>query len=35
MKAIMKSIKPKACANIMNLIQSILVIKNKREATAI
>lgn len=35
MKAIMKSIKPKTCANIMNLIQSILVIKNKREATAI
>ena len=35
MKAIMKSIKPKACANIMNLIQSVLVTKNKREATAI
>ena len=35
MKAIMKSIKPKTCANIMNLIQSILVIKNKREAMAI
>ena len=35
MKVIMKSIKPKQCANIMNLIQSVLVIKNKREATAI
>lgn len=35
MKAIMKTIKPKTCANIMNLIQSILVIKNKREADAI
>ena len=35
MKAIMKTIKPKSCANIMNLIQSILVIKNKIEANAI
>ncbi len=35
MKAIMKSIKPKTCANVMNLIQSLLVIKSKREATAI
>lgn len=35
MKAIMKIIKPKTCASIMNLSQSILVIKNKREATAI
>ena len=31
----MKTIKPKTCANIMNFIQSILVIKNKREADAI
>ena len=35
MKAIVKTIKPKTCANIMNRNQSILVIKNKREATAI
>lgn len=35
MKAILKTVKPKQCANIMNLIQSILVIKDKREATAI
>lgn len=35
MKAILRTIKPKQCANIMNHIQSILVIKNKREATAI
>lgn len=35
MKVIMKTIKPKTCANIINLIQSILVIKSKREATAI
>lgn len=35
MKAILKTIKSKQCANIMNLVQSILVIKDKREATAI
>lgn len=35
MKAIMKTLKPKTCANIMNLIQSILVTKNKREVAAI
>lgn len=35
MKAILKNIKPQTCANIMNLVQSILVIKDKREATAI
>lgn len=35
MKAIMKPIKPETCANIMNNKQSILVIKNEKEATAI
>ena len=35
MRAIMKKIKSNTCANIMNLIQSILVIKDKREASAI
>lgn len=35
MKAIMKTIKPKTCANVMNNKQSILVIKNKKEAKAI
>ena len=35
MKAILKSIKSKQCANIMNHKQSILVIKDKRTVTAI
>lgn len=35
MRAIVKTIKPKICANIMNYIQSILVTKNKKEVTAI
>ena len=35
MRAIVKTIKPKICANIMNHIQSILVTKNKKEAAAV
>lgn len=35
MKAILKSIKPKQCANVMNHKQSILIIKDKRTVTAI
>lgn len=34
-KSILICVKSNACANIMNLIQSILVIRDKREATAI
>ncbi len=34
-RSILTSIKPSECANIMDLIQSILVIKNKKEATTI
>lgn len=35
MRAIVKTIKPKICANIMNHIQSILVTKNKKEVAAV